>query len=150
MCMMSMLMLLSVPLMLVYASHSDLLYDENEYSLNKFSLGNMGGSEAICTVQSLSESTPINLICTTGIISIDTISHNSGLPIFDVGLIPRHSKNHQHCSNDAFNDQRNCSDKIDRDKVRAKLQEKCVGKTNCSIQKDEDILPNLTSRYTPR
>ena len=109
----------------------------------------MGGSEAICTVQSMKEQTPINLICTTGIISIDTISQNSGLPIFDVGIIPHHSQNHQHCSSDAFIDKYNCSDKIDRDHVRAKLQEKCVGKTNCSIQKDEDILPYHASRHSP-
>ena len=34
MCMMSLLMLMTVPLMFYYASYSELLYYENEYSIN--------------------------------------------------------------------------------------------------------------------
>ena len=48
MCMMGLIMVLSVPLMLTYASFDDLKYASGDYAWNQYSLGNMGGAEAIC------------------------------------------------------------------------------------------------------
>ena len=50
MTMMGLIMFFSVPLMLFYASYSDLVQDTESYFFNQFSLGNLGGSTSLCQV----------------------------------------------------------------------------------------------------
>jgi len=45
--MMGVITVISIPLMCIYASHDD-LWHYPKYYFNRYSLGNMGGSTAIC------------------------------------------------------------------------------------------------------
>ena len=102
MIMMMLLMLVMVPLMLFYARHDDLEHDLTEYMWNQYSLGNLGGSEAICESRTVDNQTPLILDCTTGVISIDKIAEKTGLPVFDIGIVPTSSLTNTYCSNEAF------------------------------------------------
>ena len=73
----------------------------------------MGGSDAICAKNSIEDGRTITLSCTSGQISLDTLSKYEGTPIFDVGIIPKSIKNNNHCTNAVFEDPAKCSSFID-------------------------------------
>ena len=79
MILMSLLMVLSIPLMIAYASYNDLEH-YTEYNWNQFSLGNMGGSHAICKSSEFNseKEKPTILSCTTGVISLDIKTEKTG------------------------------------------------------------------------
>ena len=87
--------------------------------MNKYTLGNMGGSDAMCAKSSIQDERTITLSCTTGQISIDALSKYEGTPILDIGIIPKSIKNNNHCSNAVFDDPANCSSFIDKQAMEA-------------------------------
>ena len=113
MILMSLLMVLSIPLMCAYASYDDLAH-YTEYSWNRFSLGNMGGSNAICESSEFNSEgkAPLILSCSTGVISIDIKTEKTGEAIFEAGIIPSSSDVTNYCINAAFEDAANCSSLI--------------------------------------
>ena len=92
------------PLLYIYADHGDLKYDDSSYIWNQYSLGNLGGSEAICKVNSIGANVPMSLSCTTGVIDFDTISDKTGKRVFDAGIVPISQTVSTYCSREAFND----------------------------------------------
>ena len=50
MCLMGLILTLSVPLMLFYASFDGLEHLKSLYSFNQFSMGNLGGNSALCHI----------------------------------------------------------------------------------------------------
>ena len=110
MILMSLLMVLSVPLMAIYASYNDLEH-YTEYGWNRYSLGNMGGANALCVNSGFdSQSTkPVALMCTTGIISLDIKTEKTGEEMFDAGIIPSSAEVLNYCMSSAFEDSTNCS-----------------------------------------
>ena len=66
-------MLVSIPVMLIYASYGDLESDPN-YAFNQYSLGNMGGSRALCSGSTIIyDEIPLPLSCSTGVISLGAL-----------------------------------------------------------------------------
>ena len=113
MILMSLLMVLSIPLMCAYASYDDLAH-YTEYSWNRYSLGNMGGSDAICESSEFNAEgkAPLILSCTTGVINLDIKTEKTGEAIFEAGIIPRSLDVKNFCTNTAFEDGANCSSLI--------------------------------------
>lgn len=111
------LTLFAAPLFYIYADHGDLKFDESSYMVNQYSLGNLGGSEAICKVNSIGANVPMSLSCTTGVIDFDTISDKTGKRVFDAGIIPISQPVSTYCSRDAFVDEDECSKGVDKDKL---------------------------------
>ena len=48
----------------------------------------MGANESLCHIKPITSEYPFTLQCSSGVISIDMVSHKTGDPIFDVGIIP--------------------------------------------------------------
>ena len=119
MCLMILIMVLSVPMMLKFASYNDLESVHPDYETNQYSLGNMGGSDVCCAISNLNtDLSVLDLKCRTGLISIDAITYDTKEPIFDAGIMPASSDVNTHCTDNSFTDQR-CSDLLDKDKLRA-------------------------------
>ena len=110
----------AIPLMIFYASHSELESFEDFYGYNKYSLGNIGGSTALCFIAH-SNKIPMTLMCPSGVISIDATSEKTGEMIFDLGIIPNQSPINTYCSNQAFKDPANCSSLLKMDTLRSVL-----------------------------
>ena len=67
------LMLASIPVMFLYASYGDLEALPNYY-FNQYSLGNMGGSKALCKGATvIYDAIPLPLSCSTGVIRLDAL-----------------------------------------------------------------------------
>ena len=120
-------LLFSAPLMYIYAEHSDLKYDDSAYMWNQYSLGNLGGSEAICKVNSISANIPMTLSCTTGVIDFETRSDKTGKRIFDAGIVPISQPVSTICSREAFNDLEECSKHVDKDILLRHIEKDCAG-----------------------
>ena len=65
MIMMGFIMLISFPLMMVYASYDD-LKERPGYSSNQYTLGNLGGSTAICGTSGFTSGQKMPLSCSSG------------------------------------------------------------------------------------
>ena len=133
MVMMCWIMILSVPLMVFYATYSDLDVPGLDYAFNKYSLGNMGASESLCHVKPVTSPFPTKLKCSSGLISLDTVCDKTGEPIFDVGIIPKSTHVKTYCSNSAFDDPANCSSFINKPHLQRKVEELCVGRPDCML-----------------
>ena len=133
MVMMGVIMLISIPLMMLFASYDDLKQIPG-YSFNQYSLGNVGGSTAICSTSAFTSDQNMPLSCTSGLITIDAIATNTEAPIFEVGIVPTAIKVNTHCANSAFEDPAQCSKFVDKDALHNYLDTECVGKKQCSIK----------------
>ena len=132
MIMMLLIMFVTIPLSLIYASYSD-LEEQPGYYFNRHSLGNMGGSDAICAKNSILDNRIITLSCSSGLISLDAVTKIDKEPIFDVGIIPKSINNNNHCANGVFDDPAKCSKYVDRHAMYSHINSECVGKSQCSI-----------------
>ena len=140
MVMMSIIMIVSVPLMLIYASYNDLSTLPG-YEFNAFSLGNIGGSTAVCAVTTFqNDSMEIPLKCRSGQLSMTAVAENTQKPLFDYGIIPASSQVISYCSNGAFEDASRCSEYIDSERLMAGLQENCIGKSSCSVSNLKSLI----------
>ena len=64
----SLMMVITVPIMLMYASYDDLT-EGKDYMFNQFTLGNMGGADAICSVMPINnQQSALAFSCTSGLI----------------------------------------------------------------------------------
>ena len=114
MCMVSCIMVVTVPLMLIYASH-DGLSQQPGYSFNQYTLGNFGGSDALCAISTFdSEDQTIPLSCATGEIQTTTVADNTGKAIFDAGIIGASSKVSTVCTRSVIENDK-CSKFLDMD-----------------------------------
>lgn len=74
MCMVFCIMIVTVPLMLIYSSH-DALAQMPGYSFNQYTLGNFGGSDALCAISTFeSDDMAIPLTCPTGNIQFASVA----------------------------------------------------------------------------
>ena len=85
---------------------------------------------------------PFTIQCSSGLISLDAVSHETGEPAFDVGIIPKSNPVNFYCSNTAFTDPANCSSFIDRFRLREQLEHKCVGRADCVIDNLDRFIKN--------
>ena len=89
---------------------------------------------AICAKATISSDISIPLTCTTGVIQIDQIAQKTKESIFDVGIIPRSSQVNTYCTNRIIEDENKCSDYLNKDKLRERINRDCVGKSKCNLQ----------------
>lgn len=100
--MMSIMMIVTVPLMMFYASQEDLSTLPG-YEFNAMTLGNIGGASSVCAVSTFhSEEMVMPIKCRSGLLNIDATSKNTGKPIFDFGIIPASSQVITYCANSSF------------------------------------------------
>ena len=84
---MFMCMLVTIPMMLQFANF-EALFGQAGYSINKFSLGNMGGSMTLCIQVPYTEpNSRLNIHCNTGVINLDSIDAKSGKKLLQTGII---------------------------------------------------------------
>ena len=133
MVMMGLVMLISLPLMMIYASYDDLKQLPG-YNFNRYSLGNLGGSNAVCGTSEFTHGQYMPLSCSSGLITIDAIASNTNAPIFEVGIVPTAIKVNTYCTN-TFEDPAQCSKFVNKDALRSYLNTECVGKQSCYITK---------------
>ena len=121
-------------IMLIYGSH-DGLEGKSGYEFNAYSLGNMGGSSALCAISTFQfEQMAIPMKCNSGLISLDSVSTNTDKPIFDAGIIPKSSDQNTYCTNESFEDPAKCSSFLDTVALKSFLQDNCEGKSECKIE----------------
>ena len=130
MLLMGCIMLATTPLMFYYASFED-LKNYPSYYFNRFSMGNMGGSDALCQSSTIGSS--VALSCSSGVISIDAIAANTDKPLYDTGIIPSTSSMKTYCTNSMMEDEFKCSDYLNKEKIAQQLQEDCVGQKQCVL-----------------
>jgi len=127
-------MIVTIPLMLIYSSHGALA-DKPGYSFNQYTLGNFGGSNAICAISTFEENDmTIPLSCPVGNIQIVNVAINTGLPIFDAGIIHASNSVSTVCTNTVLEDPNKCSNFLNKDKLKYYLAKYCVGKDQCTIK----------------
>ena len=106
---------------------------------NQFTLGNMGGSDAICEISPINKAhsdrnSVMPLTCTSGLIQIDYIADNTQAPIFEAGIIPDYTEVSTYCTNRVFDDPAQCTSFLDIDSLKADINAKCVGQSKCSLK----------------
>lgn len=80
-------MFVTTPLMFQFANF-DSLKGQQGYFINKFSLGNLGGSSTLCTQVDFMESDAhFSLKCNEGLLDLDAIDSKSGYPLYEAGVI---------------------------------------------------------------
>ena len=128
------IMFVTVPLMMTYGQF-DALASFPGYEYNKYTLGNVGGADAVCTQATFThDATALSIDCPAGTtVSLNAVAQNTGAPIFDVGIISVDAPVNTYCANSAFSAEEGnvCSHHIKKDLLFGDLKTKCVGQSNC-------------------
>lgn len=117
----------AVCLMITYSQFSG-LEGTKLYLFSQFSMGNLGGSKAICqnTPYTLpGQASSLALSCTSGTINMAATSSDTGSPIFSAGIIPSDSMVTNYCSNSAWDDPNSCSSYIDQAALETEMYSRC-------------------------
>lgn len=122
MVMVGLISLVTIPLMGTFASFTAL---ENYpgFSMNKFTLGNIGGADAFCQQSSFDlAASAFTVECKGGaVINMDAIASNTNKPIFDAGILSSAADVNTYCTNSAFEDADNCSSYLDTSLLESEL-----------------------------
>ena len=107
MCMVALCSIVSVPLMMAFSSYSA-LESFPGYSMNMYTLGNIGGADAFCAQAKFNTAlSSLRVECPneTLIAALDTVAANTDdKPVFEVGIIPVTNKDNTICSAKALSD----------------------------------------------
>jgi len=141
MIMVGLISLVTIPLMGTFASF-DALESYPNFSMNKYTLGNIGGADAFCQQSSFDlAASAFNIECKGGaVINMDAIAQNTNKPIFDAGIISADADVNTYCSRTAFTDSQSCSDYLDMDLLTSELNA-CNGKAECKITNLKRLAP---------
>ena len=122
----------SVPLMLTFAKF-DALEDYPGFSMNKYTLGNIGGSDVFCAQNAFDDALTAFIVeCPSEtLITTTAIAQNTGNAILDFGIIPSTADVNTYCQSTSFTDEAKCSSYIDKAAFSAKIEADCVGKKSC-------------------
>ena len=84
---MLMCMLVTAPMMISFAN-LEALDGQAGYFINRFSLGNLGGSMTQCSnVAYTEQGARFNLLCNSGVINVNAIDNKTGKGLFQAGII---------------------------------------------------------------
>jgi len=121
--------LVLAPIMMTFASF-DALATFPGYDFNQYTLGNIGGSSAVCQQATFTgKYTALSIDCPAGtVIDLTAKAENTGAAIFDYGIIPSTADVNTYCMSSAFEDADNCSSYMNNADFDAKLNADCVGK----------------------